>query len=78
MHNAIEASKRSNARLIFFDNVYMYGKVDWSRCCLRKAQPDQAPVRVRNKHFHQTKRSFAEWHFSTVPQKALLDHKCVN
>jgi nucleoside-diphosphate-sugar epimerase len=28
MHNAIEAAKRANARLIFFDNVYMYGKVD--------------------------------------------------
>jgi nucleoside-diphosphate-sugar epimerase len=28
MHNAIEACKRSNTRLIFFDNVYMYGKVD--------------------------------------------------
>jgi nucleoside-diphosphate-sugar epimerase len=28
MRNAIEAAKRSNARLVFFDNVYMYGKVD--------------------------------------------------
>ena len=28
MHNAIEACKRSSARLIFFDNVYMYGKVE--------------------------------------------------
>ena len=28
MRNAIEACKRSNARLIFFDNVYMYGKVE--------------------------------------------------
>jgi nucleoside-diphosphate-sugar epimerase len=28
MRNAIEASKRANARLVFFDNVYMYGKVD--------------------------------------------------
>ncbi len=27
MHNVIEATKRSGARLIFFDNVYMYGKV---------------------------------------------------
>jgi nucleoside-diphosphate-sugar epimerase len=27
MNNAIEACKRANARLIFFDNVYMYGKV---------------------------------------------------
>lgn len=27
MQNAIEACKRANAKLIFFDNVYMYGKV---------------------------------------------------
>lgn len=27
MANTIEACKRTNARLIFFDNVYMYGKV---------------------------------------------------
>jgi hypothetical protein len=27
MRNAIEA-KRAGARLVFFDNVYMYGKVD--------------------------------------------------
>jgi nucleoside-diphosphate-sugar epimerase len=28
MRNAIEAAKRAGARLVFFDNVYMYGKVD--------------------------------------------------
>jgi len=28
MGNAIEACKRANAKLVFFDNVYMYGKVD--------------------------------------------------
>src|SRR6266404_947291 len=28
MHNAIEAGKRSNTKLVFFDNVYMYGKVE--------------------------------------------------
>jgi nucleoside-diphosphate-sugar epimerase len=28
MANTIEASKRAGARLLFFDNVYMYGKVD--------------------------------------------------
>jgi len=28
MANTIEACKRAQARLIFFDNVYMYGKVD--------------------------------------------------
>src|SRR5438445_9554747 len=27
MSNTIEACKRANAKLIFFDNVYMYGKV---------------------------------------------------
>lgn len=28
MSNAIEACKRANAKLVFLDNVYMYGKVD--------------------------------------------------
>jgi nucleoside-diphosphate-sugar epimerase len=28
MRNAIEAAKRANAKLVFFDNVYMYGKVE--------------------------------------------------
>jgi nucleoside-diphosphate-sugar epimerase len=28
IRNAVDAAKRSNARLVFFDNVYMYGKVD--------------------------------------------------
>jgi len=28
MNNVIEACKRTGAKLIFFDNVYMYGKVD--------------------------------------------------
>jgi len=28
MRNAIEACKRAGARLIFFDNLYLYGKVD--------------------------------------------------
>jgi nucleoside-diphosphate-sugar epimerase len=28
MRNTIEAAKRARARLVFFDNVYMYGKVD--------------------------------------------------
>lgn len=30
MRNAIEACKRAKAKLIFFDNVYMYGKVNGS------------------------------------------------
>jgi nucleoside-diphosphate-sugar epimerase len=28
MRNAIEAAKGANAKLVFFDNVYMYGKVE--------------------------------------------------
>src|ERR1700748_1009466 len=28
MHNVIAVAKENNARLIFFDNVYMYGLVD--------------------------------------------------
>jgi nucleoside-diphosphate-sugar epimerase len=28
MSNTVEACKRANARLVFFDNVYMYGKVN--------------------------------------------------
>jgi nucleoside-diphosphate-sugar epimerase len=28
MRNTIEAAKRAGARLVFFDNVYMYGKVE--------------------------------------------------
>lgn len=28
MHNVISACKKHNAKLVFFDNVYMYGKVD--------------------------------------------------
>lgn len=28
MRNCIEAAKRANAKLVFFDNVYMYGKVE--------------------------------------------------
>src|ERR1700749_3373549 len=28
MSNTIEACKRANAKLVFFDNVYMYGRVN--------------------------------------------------
>ena len=38
MRNAIEAAKRANARLVFFDNVYMYGKVD-------EAMTEESPFR---------------------------------
>src|SRR5579872_2811633 len=45
MHNAIETAKQSNTRLVFFDNVYMYGKVDGAmteetpfRPCSRKGE----------------------------------------
>jgi len=30
MANTIEACKRAGAKLIFFDNVYMYGRVNGS------------------------------------------------
>ncbi|HEY6488911.1 MAG: NAD-dependent epimerase/dehydratase family protein [Terracidiphilus sp.] len=38
MDNVLEASKRSGARLIFFDNVYMYGRV-------RGAMTEETPFR---------------------------------
>lgn len=38
MNNVIEASKRAGARLIFFDNVYMYGRV-------RGAMTEETPFR---------------------------------
>src|ERR1700737_640987 len=45
MRNAIEAAKRANAKLVFFDNVYMYGKVEGpmteetpSRPCRKKGE----------------------------------------
>lgn len=38
MRNTIEACKKANARLVFFDNVYMYGKVDG-------AMTEQTPFR---------------------------------
>ena len=45
MRNAIEAAKRAHAKLVFFDNVYMYGKVDGAmteetpfRPCSRKGE----------------------------------------
>jgi len=42
MRNVIEAAKRSHARLVFFDNVYMYGKVDG-------AMTEETPFRPRSK-----------------------------
>jgi nucleoside-diphosphate-sugar epimerase len=42
MGNAIEAAKRANARLVFFDNVYMYGKVEG-------AMTEQTPFRPCSK-----------------------------
>jgi nucleoside-diphosphate-sugar epimerase len=45
VRNAIEAAKRFSARLVFFDNVYMYGRVDGAmteetpfRPCSRKGE----------------------------------------
>ena len=42
MRNAIEAAKSGNARLVFFDNVYMYGKVEG-------AMTEQTPFRPCSK-----------------------------
>jgi len=42
IRNAIEACKRANAKLIFFDNVYMYGKVDG-------AMTEETPLRPCSK-----------------------------
>ena len=42
MHNAIEACKRSNTRLVFFDNVYMYGRVEG-------AMTEETPFRPSSK-----------------------------
>jgi nucleoside-diphosphate-sugar epimerase len=42
MRNAIEACKRANAKLVFFDNVYMYGKVDG-------AMTEETPFRPSSK-----------------------------
>jgi nucleoside-diphosphate-sugar epimerase len=42
MNNAIEACKRSNTRLVFFDTVYMYGKVEG-------AMTEETPFRPSSK-----------------------------
>jgi len=42
MRNAIEACKRANAKLIFFDNVYMYGRV-------RGAMTEETPFHPTSK-----------------------------
>jgi nucleoside-diphosphate-sugar epimerase len=42
MNNVIEASKRANARLLFFDNVYMYGRV-------HGAMTEETPFRPTSK-----------------------------
>ena len=41
MANTIEACKRAGAKLIFFDNVYMYGKVEWPNDGGNALQPDE-------------------------------------
>jgi uncharacterized protein YbjT (DUF2867 family) len=41
MANTIEACKRSGAKLIFFDNVYMYGKVSGTMTERDSVQPLQ-------------------------------------
>jgi nucleoside-diphosphate-sugar epimerase len=42
MTNTIEACKRANAKLVFFDNVYMYGRV-------RGAMTEETPFRPTSK-----------------------------
>ena len=47
MRNAIEAAKRANARLVFFDNVYMYGRVDGAMTEETTLRPCSRKVEVR-------------------------------
>jgi nucleoside-diphosphate-sugar epimerase len=60
MENVINACQRHNARLVFFDNVYAYGKVDgWMRedtpynPCSRKGE---VRARIAEKLMEETKR----------------------
>ena len=47
MHNTIEACRRTNATLIFIDNVYMYGRVDGSMTETTPMQPSSEKGKVR-------------------------------
>jgi len=47
MSNTIEACKAKGARLIFFDNVYMYGRVDGRMTEETPVDPDSAKGKIR-------------------------------
>jgi len=54
MANTIEACKRAKAKLVFFDNVYMYGRVDGPmteetpfRPCSKKGENPGRRLRLR-------------------------------
>lgn len=47
MKNVIEACKKNNSKLVFFDNVYSYGKVDGWMTEETPAKPDSEKGKVR-------------------------------
>jgi nucleoside-diphosphate-sugar epimerase len=47
MQNTIEACRRANAKLIFIDNVYMYGKVEGAMTESTPMQPSSEKGKVR-------------------------------
>ena len=47
MENVIEACKKENSKLVFFDNVYSYGKVDGWMTEETTAKPDSEKGKVR-------------------------------
>ena len=47
MQNTIEACRRTNAKLIFIDNVYMYGKVEGAMTETTPIQPSSEKGKVR-------------------------------
>jgi nucleoside-diphosphate-sugar epimerase len=49
MRNVIEACKRSGTRLLFFDNVYMYGRVDGSMTETTPYHPSSKKGEIRAK-----------------------------
>jgi nucleoside-diphosphate-sugar epimerase len=63
MHNASEAANRANARLIFFDNVYMYWKVNGPMTEETPFRPcsKESEIRAADRHYaskrHENQRS---------------------
>ena len=47
MQNTIEACRRTNAKLIFIDNVYMYGKIEGAMSETTPMQPSSEKGKVR-------------------------------